>query len=54
MARLKFHQHIDIAVRPEIVPEHGAEKGQLPNVVPAAEFGQFVFWNLDVCTHDLG
>jgi hypothetical protein len=37
MLRLKLHQHIHIAVGPEIVTQHRAEQRQLANVMLAAE-----------------
>jgi hypothetical protein len=43
MARLEIHEDIDIAVRPEIVPQGGAEDRQPGNMVPAAEIGDPVF-----------
>jgi hypothetical protein len=40
MPRLKLDQHINVAIRPEIVAQHRAEKGQLSNMMPAAEVGK--------------
>src|SRR4051794_33936718 len=34
---LEFHQDVDVALRPEIVPENGAEERQSADVVVAAE-----------------
>jgi hypothetical protein len=36
-SRLEGHQDVDVAVRPEVVPEHGAEQRELRNPPAAAE-----------------
>jgi hypothetical protein len=43
--RLEFHQHIHVAVRPEIFPQHGAKQAQPPDVVPPAKRLNSLFGN---------
>ena len=51
MPRLELYQHVYIAVRFEIFPQHGAEEGQTTNVVMAAELGKLVALDSDLCGH---
>jgi len=37
--RFKLQQHVDIAVRTKIVPQHRAEKGQFADMMPPTERG---------------
>lgn len=51
MPLLEFHQDIHVAVRPEIVPEDRAEKGQPPDMVSPAELGDLCFIDLYASAH---
>jgi hypothetical protein len=42
VARLEFHEDVQIAVRPEVSPEHGPEESELPDVVFPAELRQLL------------
>ena len=37
MIEFKLHQHIDIALRPEVIAKDGPKKRELPNVMFLAE-----------------
>ena len=37
MAGLELHQHVDVAVRTEVVPKNGAEQRQAPDMVASTE-----------------
>ena len=50
--RLELDEHIDIALRTKIVSQHGAEKGESTDMVPAAKLGNLLSINCDVQTHD--
>ncbi len=45
MAFYKFNEHVDVAVRAEVVTEHGAEEQQATDLVPAAEGTHFIVGN---------
>jgi hypothetical protein len=51
MACFELHQYIDIALRPEIVPQDGAEKGQTPDVMTPAELGELAAIDRDLRAH---
>ena len=44
--RIETHQKVDIAVRPEIVPQRGAEQRQLRDLPAFAESGDLVRWKI--------
>ena len=44
VARLELIEHVHVAVRAKIIPEHGAEHGQTPDMMPAAERGDLARW----------
>ena len=49
--RLELHQHIHVAVRPEIIAQHLSEQRQAPNVIPPAKLGELIFHNSNFHTH---
>ena len=46
--RLKLYENIHIAFRAKVLPQHGAEQGEFPDVVPQAELLNDILWNFDV------
>ncbi len=52
MPLLKLNQHINITLRPKIIPENGTKKREFPNVVASAKIGNPVFGNVDVSGHE--
>jgi hypothetical protein len=48
--RLKFHQDIYVALRTEIIPQHGSEERQLTDVMPPTEIGYCLRRNAEVGT----
>lgn len=45
---LEFDQHIDVALRPEIIAQDRAEESQLADVILAAELRQFLTGDVDL------
>jgi hypothetical protein len=39
MPGLELHEHVDVAIGAEVVPQDGAEEGESPDVVAPAELG---------------
>src|SRR5947209_1922692 len=47
------HHHIDIALGPEVIAHHTAEKGELRNLPLAAELAEFLLVVVDRDWHDV-
>jgi hypothetical protein len=55
LLRLELDEHVDVAVRPEVVAEHGTEQGQPLAMTLPAEVGNAIPRNLDAGTvHGVG
>jgi hypothetical protein len=48
MAGLELDEHVNVAIRAEVIPKHGAEEGELPDVVSPAEILDLVTGNVDI------
>src|SRR5229473_6953912 len=53
MGSLEFHQHIDITVRPEIIPQDRTEQSQPTDMVGLTEIRDLFVWDIDARAHDL-
>jgi hypothetical protein len=51
--RLELHQHIDVAVRVEVIAEHRSKHGQPRDMVPLAERFDGAAVNDQVWAHDV-
>ena len=51
MARFVLHQHIHVALRGEVVADHGTEQRHAPHAVPTADLSDRFVGYFDTCRH---